>query len=160
MSTTTTRRRIDRDAAVRRYEAGESLRRIAASTGFSHAAVYRVLKEAGVVFRPAGGNPVPGGRKEEILAAYRAGMRIEEILATFRTSEETIRALVEEAGEPRRPRGARRRLDWEQIGRLHDRDWPVAAIAILVGCSGQQVRRVLREVRPCEEVEDELVAAE
>ncbi|MER6830944.1 hypothetical protein ABT352_33460 [Streptosporangium sp. NPDC000563] len=157
MSTTTKRGRINRAEVARRYEAGESIRQISDTLPVSHAAVYRALRKAGVTFRPVGGvtgSRSPEERRAAILAAYRDGMHIEEIIATYRTSDDTIKAIAQEAGEPPRRRGQRRRVDWEQVGRLWDEEWPPEAIALLVGCSAQQVRRILREVRPAEDAGD------
>jgi hypothetical protein len=41
--------------AVRRYNAGDSIRTIATSTDRSYGFVHRVLTEAGVILRPRGG---------------------------------------------------------------------------------------------------------
>jgi DNA-directed RNA polymerase specialized sigma24 family protein len=41
---------------IRRYQAGESIRQIAAVLGRSYGTVHRRLYEAGVAFRPRGGN--------------------------------------------------------------------------------------------------------
>ncbi|MEU8379810.1 hypothetical protein [Streptosporangium sp. NPDC048865] len=157
----TRRRGINRDAVVRRYNDGESIRQIAATLEFSHAAVYRALKGR-VTFRPVGGvtgTRAPEERKQEILAAYRAGVPVQEIMATYHAGDITIRAIAAEAGESKRPKGPRRRLDWEQIGQLWDRGWPPDAIAILVGGNQGHVRRILQKVRPPEgepeECEDE-----
>lgn len=44
-----------------RYRAGESVRVLARSTGRSYGWVYRLLTEAGVAFRPRGGNEGSAG---------------------------------------------------------------------------------------------------
>ncbi|MEV7011794.1 helix-turn-helix domain-containing protein [Streptosporangium sp. NPDC051022] len=149
MSTKKGRRVIDRAAVARRYEAGQSIRQIATEVGCSHTAVHRALQAARVALRRPGGPPgsrVSEERKAEILAAYRGGDLITDIMIQWRVSDVTIAAIAQEAGEPRRGRGARRRLDWEQVGRLAAKGWPPDAIAILVDASEGHIKRILRRL--------------
>lgn len=60
-------RRLEVQAAVAvRYELGESIREIAVSIGRSYGFVHRLLYDAGVEFRPRGGDRTK--RTEEVTA--------------------------------------------------------------------------------------------
>lgn len=54
-----------------RYDAGESIRSLAASTGRSYGFVHRMLSESGVQLRPRGGSSRRGNRPSLFPMTYR-----------------------------------------------------------------------------------------
>ncbi|MFI9845097.1 helix-turn-helix domain-containing protein [Nonomuraea sp. NPDC051941] len=137
-----------RAEAVRLYASGLTVRQVAAELKVSHAAVHRALVAANVPRRPRGSTAslLSPQRRAQILAAYRSGMPIEDMMRSLRVCGRTIKSVAEEAGEPPRERGGPRSLDWDQIAGLADQGWPSDAIAVLVGGSIGHVRAILRDM--------------
>ncbi|TMR97304.1 helix-turn-helix domain-containing protein [Nonomuraea basaltis] len=137
------------DALVKAYEAGTSIRKLAAQLGVSHTAIHRKLKGR-VVMRPiggrAGGNLIPQEVRDKVADAYARDVPMADIMAEFDVCDETVRRIADEAGIPRRPVGGRQRLDPAQIAELSRQEWPPDAIAVLVGASPSRVRTILRDL--------------
>ncbi|MER5322351.1 helix-turn-helix domain-containing protein [Streptosporangium roseum] len=143
------RKPIDRQLVRRLYvEDRLTVRQVAAKVGVSHARVHRLLNRMGVQLRPRGtaGLQISKEKRAAILAAYRADVPIEDIVEGLKVASKTVNRVAEDAGEPPRPRGGRRVLDWGQIEGLHLKGWPADAIAILVDASESHIRAVLREL--------------
>ncbi|WP_433542092.1 helix-turn-helix domain-containing protein (plasmid) [Streptosporangium sandarakinum] len=143
------RRPVDRQLVRRLYvEEKLTVRQVAAKVGVSHTRVHRLLTRMGVQLRPRGTTrrQIPGEKRAAILAEYRAGTPIEEIVENQRVASTTVMRVAEEAGEPRRPRGGRRVLDWDVIEGLYLKGWPADAIALLVDASESHIRAVLRNL--------------
>lgn len=143
------RKPVDRQRVRRLYEEdGLTVRQIGEKVGVSHARVHRLLQRMGVKLRPRGtsGLQIPERKRLAVLAAYRADVPIEDIVADLHVASRTVRRVAEAAGEPERLRGGRRVLDWDQIGRLHKKGWPPDAISLLVGASESHIRAVLRSL--------------
>ncbi|MEV0996886.1 hypothetical protein [Nonomuraea sp. NPDC050202] len=138
------------DALVKAYEAGASVRSMAAQFGVSHAAIHRKLKGR-VTMRPVGGRTgtqlIPQEKRDKIAEAYAGDAAMADIMAEFGVCDETVRRIADEAGIPRRPVGGQQRLDHAQIVELDSQEWPPEAIAVLTGASPSRVRAILRELR-------------
>ncbi|MGW0485761.1 hypothetical protein [Nonomuraea sp. NPDC003214] len=141
-------KKVDDELAVRLYVQEQlTVREIGRRLGVAHSSVHRALERQGVQVRPRGSTEhlMPVERREQILAAYRAGMSLDEMRRTLRVSDKTVRLLAKEAGEPPRERGGPRRLDHDQIVGLYEQGWPVDAIAVLVGAGERYVWTILAD---------------
>ncbi|MEU6712933.1 hypothetical protein ABZ897_15745 [Nonomuraea sp. NPDC046802] len=144
-----TRKQLNGDALAAAYEAGASVRSLAAQNGVSHTAIHRKLKGR-VTMRPVGGRAgsslIPQEKRDKIAEAYASNVSMADIMTEFDVCDETVRRIADEAGIPRRPVGGRQRLDHAQIAELSSQEWPPEAIAVLVGGSPSHIRKVLREL--------------
>jgi transposase len=153
-------RKVDPAVAARMYVEQEmSTREIGEKLGVSHATVHRALERAKVTLRPRGSTAslLPDERRAQIRQAYVDGMPIEDMRRELRVSDKTVKRLAEEEGLEPRERGMPRRIDWDQVERLHGQGWPADAIALLVGAGISHVRRILRDLghgRPPVEMPD------
>ncbi|MEU4703372.1 helix-turn-helix domain-containing protein [Nonomuraea dietziae] len=141
------RKQIDMPAVVRAYQRGESVRTIAQDHGVSHTVIHRRLIKAGVERRPVGGVSgldFPDEVLKEISDAYEQGELMADLVARYGICDETVRRIAEDAGVPRRSRGAQRRIDRDAVADLDAQGWPPDAIALLVDGSKAQVNKILR----------------
>ncbi|MGW0486171.1 helix-turn-helix domain-containing protein [Nonomuraea sp. NPDC003214] len=127
------------------YTGGRSIRDLAAAHGCSQKTVFDMLVEAGVVRRPDAGRsqPLPEDKRQQLVAAYRAGVAIAEIVAQFGVSDVTARRIAADAGLPRRRPASRRRLNYRRIRSMAARGKSPAAIAAAVGSSPAYIRALL-----------------
>ncbi|MFG6197762.1 helix-turn-helix domain-containing protein [Nonomuraea sp. JJY05] len=127
------------------YQAGHTLKEVAAKTGYSRSRVHVLLVEAGVKMRtvkhPRASRITPAKRRA-IVQAWRAGRSHVQIIAQARTSSATINRVVSEAGlDPRRPT---RKYDHGLIKKLRDDEgWTLARIAADQGTTPQYVWTIL-----------------
>ncbi|WP_241020071.1 helix-turn-helix domain-containing protein [Thermobispora bispora] len=129
------------------YRQGYSCQQIASMDGRSAQWISVMLQRAGVPRRhPGGRSSLPEEVREQILDAYKRGEPVPDICARFGVSYTLVYAVADQGGVLRR-RGAPRRVDRDQIMRLHEQGWTADAIAVMVGCSAGHVRRVIRERR-------------
>jgi hypothetical protein len=94
------------DELVRRYQAGESTTAIGASIGVSATTVRQWLMQAGVTLRPPGW--VAGRQRldlddADLIARYRSGETLTEILNATGIGRMTVRARLKRAGVAMRP---------------------------------------------------------
>lgn len=87
------------------YEKGDSIRAIAASSGFPFGTVHRMLQSAGVQFRPRGGHrsgdPRPPWTADDAKAyrkQYDSGKTIEQVAESSLYAPSTMRVILASAG--------------------------------------------------------------
>ncbi|SDH67311.1 hypothetical protein SAMN05421505_12028 [Sinosporangium album] len=144
----TARKPLDVPALAAAYTAGASIRALARRHGVSPVVIHRRLRGARVQMRPVGGPPggkTPPKVRQDIADGYAAGTPMADLVARYRLSDQTIREIAAAAGVPLRLPGARKRLDRAAIVSLDGQGWPADAIAVMVGGSVHQVRKILRE---------------
>ncbi|MFD9947708.1 winged helix-turn-helix transcriptional regulator [Nonomuraea sp. NPDC059023] len=136
------------DIAIMYTEQRMTIAQIAARLGISSTSVHRRLAARRIPRRPRGSTSsrLSPQRRQQILAAYRAGTPVDVISTELRTCGRTIVRVAAAAGEPVRGRGGRGRLDWDQIERLHLQGWPADAIALLVHASVRHTYQVLADL--------------
>jgi hypothetical protein len=143
------------DAEMRsRYESGQTVAEVAAAAGLDQATVWRRLKQAGVVMRPAARKPE---RSAEILRRHRDGQDPETIAAAIGGKPGTVKARLREHGlktsrtAPRR-RGGKRRgrprslipaAARKRIAAAYQAGESMRAIAAAEGIAEQTVRNAL-----------------
>lgn len=109
-------------AMVARYQAGESLARIADEFGVGRAAVRATLVTSGVTIRPPRSQTAVPVDAERAVRLYEAGVSLRGIAAVLGVGVPAARAAVTEAGLTIRPPGR---------GRL--RSHPVTPVALTTG---------------------------
>jgi transposase len=87
------------------YEAGESMRLVAARYGVSRSVVERVLREAGMDRRPVGRRALERVDAQQLATAYEAGATLRMLMAEHGGSDRSIRAAITTQGVAIRPRG-------------------------------------------------------
>lgn len=157
------RKHIDVPAIVAAYQAGATLRELAAEHRVSHNMIRCRLIRAGVKLRPTSQIHLPAQTQQAIVDAYVGGAMMTDIMAEHGVLHQTIRRVVLAAGEPLRPPGGQVLINYEVIRRLERKGWPVAAVAILTDVSESWVRKIVQAGYQAEDLleekEQELAAA-
>jgi transposase len=145
------------------YEAGATVRELAARSGLSHGTVLNRLAEAGTTMR----TPAQTRRRTraeqaaarrrlaaELRASYNAGATVRELAIPGRSAR-TVRRLLAEAGTPMRTPGQTRRLRSaaerqrliDALRERYEHGTPVIALARGARRSPSTIYRLLREAR-------------
>lgn len=134
-------------AMVAEYQAGATIREVAARAGHGYSTVHGVLREAGVSIRARGRiSSFATDKAPELVAAYCRGESLDTLRARYGISRQRVRAVLDEAGVDRR----QRLLSWtpEQLAAVvteYQEGASARDVAARHGCSPTAVQRALRQ---------------
>lgn len=94
-------------AVVAAYEAGATVEALAERHGCSTPVIRSVLEAQGVARRPRGPRSPLEGVEDDVVADYRAGATVRQLVDAYGADQRTIRKVLAERGVAMRPPGRR-----------------------------------------------------